>query len=210
MLENVEVFCHSSILINKEKNIYIDPFRITENYNNADIIMITHGHYDHYSEEAINKVKKENTIIVIPEDLKEKALEIGFKKENIIQVQPNKTYIIQDIKLETIPAYNINKQFHPKENKWVGYIIEIGRTRYYIAGDTDINEENKKVKCDVALVPIGGTYTMNPKEAAELINIIKPKIVIPTHYGEIVGDIKDSEEFIKFLNPEIKYKVLIK
>ena len=209
MIENVQVFCHSSILINEGKAIYIDPFRIKKHYNNADIIMITHNHYDHYSEEDINKLRKEDTIIIVPEDLEDKVLKMGFKRGNIIIVEPNKEYILQGTSIKTIPAYNINKQFHPKENNWVGYLIEVEGVRYYIAGDTDINEDNKKVKCDVALIPIGGTYTMNAKEAAELINEIKPKIAIPTHYGEIVGKKEDALDFMQLVNPEIKCEMLI-
>lgn len=209
MIEDVKIFCHSSILINKDKKIYIDPFRIEKNYNNADIIMITHDHYDHYSEEDINKVRKENTTIVIPKGLEEKVLNIGFQKEKILVVEPSKEYTIQKIKTQTVPAYNINKPFHPKENNWVGYIIEIEGVRYYIAGDTDINEENKKVKCDVALVPVGGTYTMTAEEAADLVNEIKPRIAIPTHYGEIVGTKQDAIDFVKRVNSEIKSEILI-
>lgn len=209
MIENVQVFCHSSILINRAKKIYIDPFRINGNYNDADIIMITHDHYDHYSEEDIDKVRKEKTIIVIPLGLEERVIKAGFKKENIMIVEPNKQYYIDEIKIDTIPSYNINKQFHPKENKWVGYIIEIEGVSYYIPGDTDITEENKKVKCDVAFVPVGGTYTMNSKEAAELVNEIKPKVAIPIHYGEIVGTKQDAIEFIKRVNTEIKCEILI-
>ena len=170
MLENVEVLCHSSIKINKEKVIYIDPFKIEKNYNDADIVFITHDHYDHYSEEDIDKVINENTIIIIPEELLTKLLRKGINKNAIITVEPNEKYMVQGIKFETIPAYNTNKPFHPKENNWLGYIIEIKGVRYYIAGDTDITEENKKVKCDVAFVPVGGTYTMDFKEAAQLIN----------------------------------------
>ncbi len=114
------------------------------------------------------------------------------------------------IKFEAIPAYNTNKQFHPKENGWVGYIIEIQGIKYYIAGDTDITEENRKVKCDVTFVPVGGTYTMDFKEAAMLINEIKPKIAIPTHYGSVVGTKQDATDFIKLLHPEIKGIILMK
>ena len=200
MLENIKVLYHSSIRINKEKVIYIDPFKIDKAYNDADIIFITHGHYDHYSEEDINKVKKEETIMVAPCDVAEKLLQIGIKKDNIISVKPNEEYCTQGIKFETIPAYNINKQFHPKENGWVGYIIELEGKRYYISGDTDITEENKKVKCDVAFVPVGGTYTMTYKEAADLINEIKPKIAVPIHYGSIVGTKQDGIEFSKLVH----------
>ena len=205
MLEYIEVLCHSSIKINKEKVIYIDPFKIEKNYNDADIVFITHDHYDHYSEEDIDKVINENTIIIIPEELLTKLLRKGFRKDSIITVEPNKKYMIQGMKFETIPAYNTNKQFHPKENGWVGYIIEIKGVRYYIAGDTDITEENRRVKCDVAFVPVGGTYTMDFKEAATLVNEIKPKMAIPIHYGDIVGTI----DFSKLLHPEIKCEILI-
>ena len=171
MLENVEVLCHSSIKINKEKVIYIDPFKIEKNYNDADIVFITHDHYDHYSEEDIDKVINENTIIIIPEELLTKLLRKGINKNAIITVEPNEKYI--DI-------------------------------RYYIAGDTDITEENRKVKCDVAFVPVGGTYTIDFKEAAQLINIIKPKFAIPVHYGSVVGSKQDATDFIKLLYPTIK------
>ena len=210
MLENVEVLCHSSIKINKEKVIYIDPFKIEKNYNDADIVFITHDHYDHYSEEDIDKVINENTIIIIPEELLTKLLRKGINKNAIITVEPNKNYMVQGIKFETISAYNTNKTFHSKKNGWVGYIIIINGIRYYIAGDTDITEENKQVKCDVAFVPVGGTYTMDFKEAASLINEIKPKIAIPIHYGSIVGTEQDAIDFIRLLHPEIKGIILMK
>ena len=210
MLENIEVLYHSSIRINKEKIIYIDPFKIDKNYNDADIIFITHDHYDHYSEEDIDKVINENTTIIIPDELLTKLLRKGINKNAIITVEPNKNYMVQGIKFETISAYNTNKTFHPKENGWVGYIIIINGIRYYIAGDTDITEENKQVKCDVAFVPVGGTYTMDFKEAASLINEIKPKIAIPIHYGSIVGTEQDAIDYIRLLHPEIKGIILMK
>ena len=210
MLEYIEVLCHSSIKINKEKVIYIDPFKIEKNYNDADIVFITHDHYDHYSEEDIDKVINENTTIIIPEELLTKLLKKGINKNAIITVEPNEKYVVQGIKFETIPAYNTNKTFHPKKNGWVGYIIIINGIRYYIAGDTDITEENKKVKCDVAFVPVGGTYTMDFKEAANLINEIKPKIAIPIHYGSVVGTEQDAIDFIRLLHPEIKGIILMK
>ena len=210
MLENIEVLYHSSIRINKEKTIYIDPFKIDRNYNDADIVFITHDHYDHYSEEDIDKVINENTTIIIPDELLTKLLRKGINKNAIITVEPNEKYVVQGIKFETIPAYNTNKTFHSKKNGWVGYIIIINGIRYYIAGDTDITEENKQVKCDVAFVPVGGTYTMDFKEAASLINEIKPKIAIPIHYGSIVGTEQDAIDFIRLLHPEIKGIILMK
>ena len=208
MLENIQVLYHSSIKINKEKVIYIDPFKIEDDSHDADIIFITHSHYDHYSEEDIKKIIKENTKIVVTEDLKENVNNIT-KSENVIIVKPNEKYYVDGINFETIPAYNTNKQFHPKQNNWVGYVIELNGLKYYIAGDTDITDENKTVKCDVAFVPVGGTYTMTAKEAADLVNIIKPKIAVPIHYGSVVGTQQDAIDFISMLDEGIEGKFFI-
>ncbi len=210
MLENVEVLYHSSVKIKDEKVIYIDPFKINKSYNDADIIFITHDHYDHYSEEDIDKIIKTNTTIVVPDELLTKLLKKGIKRELILVVEPEKEYLVQGVKFKTIPAYNTNKQFHPKENGWVGYVIESKGIKYYFAGDTDITTENKKVKCDVAFVPVGGTYTMDFKEAAQLVNEIKPKVAVPIHYGSIVGENQDATDFIKLLHPTTKGIILMK
>ena len=210
MLENIEVLIQSSIRISKGKMIYFDPFKIDKNYNDADIIFITHDHYDHYSENDIDKVIKQDTVIIAPEELLTKLLKKGYKKDYIVTVEPEKSYMVEGIKFETVPAYNVDKPFHPKENGWVGYIIELDGIRYYIAGDTDITEESKKVKCDVAFVPVGGTFTMDYKEAANLINEIKPKIAVPIHYGSIVGTKEDGINFSKLVKPEIECEKLMK
>ena len=207
MLEGIKVLCHSSIKFDKGQVIYFDSYKINENYNDADVIFITHSHYDHFSEEDILKVKKEKTKIVIPKDLYDKTIELGFEKENILLVEPNEEYEVNNIKFKTIPAYNVDKNFHPKANNWVGYIITLDNVVYYIAGDTDITEENKKVKCDVAFVPIGGTYTMTAEEAAKLVNEIKPKIAVPIHYGLIVGTKEDEEIFKSLVNENINVEV---
>lgn len=208
---NIKVLYHSSIKIEGSLNIYFDPFKITESLNDADVIFITHEHYDHFSPEDILKIKKENTIIILPENMKRMALDLNFEEKNILLVKPNKKYKLENKELlfETILAYNVNKNFHKKEMDWVGYVLEIEGKRVYIAGDTDITEENKQIKCDIALVPIGGTYTMEAKEAAELVNMIKPKIAIPIHYGAIVGNKKDEETFIQNVDKEIECKILL-
>lgn len=209
MLESVKVLCHSAIKISKGVTIYIDPFRIDQDFNDADLIFITHSHFDHYSEEDILKVKKQNTKIILTSDIVENAMKLGFDRDNILEVEPNKDYEIDNIEFSTIPAYNTNKQFHPKTNNWVGYIIDLDNIKYYIAGDTDITEENKKVKCDVAFIPIGGTYTVTYEEAAELTNIIKPKVVVPIHYGSIVGSKEDAINFKKLLDKNIECVIII-
>lgn len=209
MLDNIQVLCHSSIRFDKEQIIYFDPFKINKNYNDADFIFITHDHYDHYSEEDIDKVKNKNTIVVAPISLNNKLLK-KVDKNNVILVEPNKKYNIGEINFETVPAYNIYKPFHPKKNNWVGYILELDNVKYYVAGDTDITEENKKVKCDVAFVPVGGTYTMDYRQAASLINEIRPRFAVPIHYGSIVGTKQDAENFVNLLQNEISGKILTK
>lgn len=210
MLEDVKVLCHSSIKIDMERTIYFDPYKIDKYYNDADIIFITHDHYDHYSEEDIKKVRKSDTFIVIPEDMFTKVLKLGMDEKYILRVQPNKEYSIGNIKFQTIPAYNITKQFHPKENGWVGYILQLDGIKYYIAGDTDMTEDNENVNCDVAFVPVGGTFTMDYREAAKLVNKIKPKIAVPIHYGLIVGTKQDAEHFVNSLDRGIEGRILIK
>ena len=210
MLDGIKVLNHSCVKMKKEKTIYVDPYMIDKDYNDADLIFITHSHYDHFSEEDIKKVRKEKTTIIVPEDTYNNALENGFKEEKIIKVIPNESYENNGIKFKTIASYNINKPFHPKENNWVGYIINIQGDKYYIAGDTDITEDNKKVKCDMAFVPVGGTYTMTHSEAAELVNIIKPKIAVPIHYGSVIGTKEDAKSFVRELRPNIQGIILMK
>lgn len=209
MLENIEVLNHNCIRFKKEKIIYTDPFQLNSQYQDADIILITHSHYDHFSEEDIEKVKSKNTIICVTEDLQDRALALGFSKENIILVKPNQTYQILGIEIKTIPAYNTNKKFHPKENNWVGYLLNLQGKVYYVAGDTDITEENKTIHCDVAFVPVGGTYTMDSKEAVELVNRMKPTFAVPVHYGSVVGTEKDAEIFVQSLEEGIEGSILM-
>ena len=198
MNERLQVLCHSSIKIIGDKIIYFDPFNIKENFNDADYIFCTHSHYDHFSPEDINKVKNNNTKLIVTKDVIGSAAKL-INKNNIILVQPNEEYKIDNLVIKTVPAYNRIKKFHPKENNWVGYIVETNGQKYYIAGDTDNIEELQNIKCDVAFLPVGGTYTMDYKEASELANVINAKLVIPTHYGEIVGDKDDGIKFAKLI-----------
>lgn len=210
MLENVTINTQSSIRIADKKVIRFDPFKIDKYYNDADLIFITHSHYDHLSIEDLNKVRKDNTIFVIPESETSKLDPLNIPKDNIIKVVPNEEYQVLDYKFNTIPSYNTNKSFHKEEYNWVGYIIEIANKKYYIAGDTDITKENKIVKCDIAFLPIGGTYTMDYEEAAKLTNLIKPIIVIPIHYGSIVGQKEDANRFKEIVDNDIEVICLVK
>lgn len=197
---NIDVNCHSSIRIEyNNKIIYVDPFKIDSNSNDADYIFITHSHYDHLSMVDIKKIVKDNTKFVIPINEIDKIDEY----KNILGVEPNKEYVIDDISFSTVPSYNTNKEFHKKEYGWLGYIFNFNKV-LYIAGDTDDNEDIRKVKCDIAMVPIGGVYTMNYEEAAEYINYIKPEEVIPIHYGTIVGNLEDGKLFSSLVDEDIK------
>lgn len=204
MIEGIKINCHSSIKIAKDKIVYIDPFRINEVPHDADYIFITHSHYDHFSTQDILKVAKIDTIFISTEDTKSSLELMGIPEDQIVIVEPNNNYELKAIKFKTVPSYNENKKYHPKENNWVGYIIELNEIKYYIAGDTDNINEIQNIKCNIAFLPIGGEFTMNSQEAAELANKIECNIVVPTHYAELVGTKKDLDEFIRLTNKEIK------
>ena len=139
----IEVFTQSAIKLTKQKVIYFDPYKIDKDYHDADYIFITHDHYDHYDEDSLKKIIKEDTKLIIPKCLEEKIINITY---NYFVVDENKEYNWKDFSFKTIPAYNIDKGFHPKEAGYVGYLIEIDQTKYYIMGDTDVTEEAKEVK----------------------------------------------------------------
>lgn len=198
----IKVLGHASIKLSGNKIIYVDPYDISDEYHDADYIFITHDHYDHYDKESIDKVKKDSTKVIVP-----KCLE---NKDNDLVVEPDQEYTLDEIKFDTISSYNVNKQFHPKEKEYVGYNILLDGRYYYIMGDTDRTKESDNVKTDICFVPIGGTYTMDIDEASSYINDLKPKKVIPIHYGKIVGDISLSETFKNKIDEEIEVEVLIK
>ena len=211
MTENIRVYSQNCIRIETEKGIvYVDPFQMKESPKDADFILITHDHYDHFSPEDIGKAAGEDTVMVVPENMKDKAKEAeGFVKRTVT-VKPGISAEIDALKLETVPAYNIKKPFHPESAGWVGYILKDGGKRIYIAGDTDATKEAKAVKCDIALVPIGGTYTMDAKTAAELVNELHPETAIPVHYGTIVGKPSDGEVFAKHVKEPVKAEIKIR
>ena len=205
MLDNIEVFTQNSIRIRCNLGtIYVDPFHMKQEPHDADYVLITHPHYDHFSVEDIRKVIKDTTVLVSPESMIDDALELESEVRNVVGVKPGVYRELSGLELETVPAYNTIKPFHPRRAEWVGYILRIDRKRIYIAGDTGLTKEAKQVKCDIALLPIGGTYTMDTKRAAELANIIRPEYVIPTHYGSIVGKISDGQTFASYVKSPVK------
>ncbi len=212
MTGNIEVFTQNSIRIkDRGRNIYFDPFQMKEDPHDADFIFITHDHYDHFSPEDIMKVAGSDTVLIVPEKMAGKAAgEVAGLAERMITVKPGIYREVDGLEFETIPSYNILKPFHPKNAGWVGYILHIDGRRIYIAGDTDATKEAKAVECDIALVPIGGTYTMDVKKAAELINTFRPDVAIPTHYGSIVGNPSDGEAFAELVKAPVKVELKIR
>ena len=204
-MKNITWFHHDSFMIELAgKTVYIDPFKINSS-KPADFILVTHEHYDHCSPEDIKKIMKKDTVIICPVQAAEKLK--GF---NVKVIKSPESVMAGEIKIEAVPAYNTNKPFHPKKDGKVGYILNYGGVRIYHMGDTDFTEEMKNSgKISIALVPVSGTYVMNAKEAAEAVDAIKPEIAVPMHYGLIVGNKNDGEDFKKNVkNKAIKVIVL--
>ncbi len=189
---------HSAFRIeDNSTQIYIDPFKLPANLPKADIIFVTHAHYDHFSLEDIVRIKKDSTIIVATKDVTSK---IG---KGTVTVFSGQNYSVGILKVMTVSAYNLDKKFHPKGNNWVGYIITLSNgQKIYHAGDTDFIPEMRKVITDIALLPCGGTYTMTAQQAAEAANTFMPKVLIPMHWGEVVGSKADAEEVKKLFKGE--------
>lgn len=207
---------HSSIRMDMHgKIIYFDPFAFDEgtSMHDADFIFITHTHYDHFSPNDIEKVANKNTFFIAPTCMESELRAIGVSKEFMHLVTVGEHFIIaQDISCEAIAAYNIKQPFHPKKEGFVGYILSNKQTSVYVAGDTDNTAEARAVRADIAFLPVGGTYTMNPAEAAELIRAIEPRIAIPTHYGSVTGKETDGEEFATYVNqvaPKTKVDIIL-
>lgn len=187
----ITVNSHSSIKIRGSKTLWFDPFQLENEDHSADIIFITHSHYDHLSPEDIEKVRTDGTVTVCPKS-------VDWPAE--VKLAPGETAMLGDVEIEAVPAYNIGKAFHPKENNWLGYKVTLDGESFYVCGDSDITPEAEQVKCDVLLVPCGGKYTMNVAEAAELAGRIAPALSVPTHYGSITGSRKDGAEFCRILS----------
>lgn len=188
MKNTIEWVGHATVLIRGEKNVMVDPWQLKK-ADPVDVVLVTHGHFDHCSPEDIAKVRGPRTQVVAPADV---AAELG---KDVRKITAGQTLEVAGVTVEAVPAHNLDKPFHPKENGWVGYIITMGGERIYIAGDTDHIPEMDTVEADLALLPVGGTYTMTAEEAADVANTIRPNLAIPVHFGEVVGSEADAKRF---------------
>lgn len=201
MVKDIHWLGHDTFKVIGEKVIYTDPFKVKKK-DKADIILITHEHYDHCSPEDVDKLQGPGTVIVATPDCASKL------SGNVKTVRPGDKLNVEGIDIEVVPSYNTNKQFHTKDRSWVGYVFTVNGQRIYLAGDTDRIPEMKDIECDIALLPVSGTYVMTADEAVQAALDIKPKVVIPMHYGSIVGSKGDAKKFASALKGKIEVVIL--
>ena len=190
---------HASFRVSYDESIiYIDPWKIESAPNDGVLVLVSHAHYDHYSAEDVAKV-------ISPDGQFYSTSDVTDQRGDGISISPGTTFEAANANVETVRAYNPNKHFHPKENNWVGFIINISGKRVYYAGDTDVIPEMDQLRdIDVALLPVGGTFTMDAQEAAQAVSTIKPKVAIPYHWGDIVGDKNDAQKFAESAECEVE------
>lgn len=210
-LENVRVFTQSAIRIEGAAGTVacFDPFALTdaEAAHDADYVLITHAHYDHLSPEDYARVAGEKTVVVAPASMEREVAGLGAAATQLMSA--GEKIELPGLCVEAVPAYNVEPErlgMHPQANGWLGYVVTLdgAPTRYYVSGDTDQNPDNETVSCDVALVPIGGTYTCDPRQAAAFVNALRPAAVVPTHYGSIVGTYANFDAFAAAVDPAIE------
>lgn len=198
ILEKIHWLGHAAVKINGTKTVYVDPYELSENAEKADIILVTHNHYDHLSVEDIKKISTDSTVVVIPASLL-------VSLENLVnKVDIGQTISVKGVQIKAVPAYNIVKSFHPRSQGYVGYVFTLDGVTYYHAGDTDHIPEMRAIDADVVFLPVGGTYTMDAAHAAEAAKDIKPALAIPIHWGSIVGSEADAEEFKNLCECEVR------
>ena len=194
---------HDSFRIDASKTIYLDPYQVSSGPK-ADLIMITHDHFDHCSPDDVAKIQQPGTVIVTEKDSAKKLT------GDLRVIKPGESLVVDEVKIEAVPSYNTDKEFHPKRNAWLGFIIEIQGVRVFHAGDTDFIPEMNGFNVDIALLPVSGTYVMTADQAVKAALAISPKLAIPMHYGTIVGSDQDAINFKKALEGKIEVLVLKK
>ena len=210
-LDNVRVLTHSAVRIEAADGtvLYFDPFQLVEESHDASAVFVTHDHYDHFSPEDAAKVLRAGSVVVAPATCAD-AVRAQLPGVEVVPAVPGARLEVAGIDVEAVRAYNVEPerlQFHPKANDWLGYVATVDGVRYYVSGDTDQNPDNEAVSCDVALVPIGGTYTMDAAQAAAFVNALRPKAAVPTHYGTAVGPKDAIDAFVPLVDPAVEVVV---
>lgn len=194
---------HDGFRIDTKKTVYLDPYGISGGPM-ADLILISHDHFDHCSPEDVAKIQGSKTVIVTEKDSAKKL------SGDVRIVKPGESLNVDDIKIQAVPSYNTDKDFHPKANDWLGFIVEIEGVSIYHAGDSDFIPEMNDLKVDIALLPVSGTYVMTADQAVQAALALNPKLAIPMHYGAIVGDEQDALSFKKALEGKVEVLILQK
>lgn len=199
MLEKIFWLGHSTVRIDTDPVIYIDPWKLKKP-KRAGLVLVSHSHFDHLSREDVKKVAGPDTVILAPEDC------LGDLPAGARAIKPGDRVELPGIVVEAVPSYNTNKTFHPRASGWVGFVITAEGRRIYYPGDTDVIPEMDAVRADIVVIPVGGTYTMTAAEAADAVNRMKPVVAVPIHYGDIVGSLADAKKFKEYCKVAVEIK----
>ena len=192
-MPEIEWLGHACFRIVGSRTVYFDPYRLEGRQKPADIILCSHNHFDHFSVEDIRKIATPETHVFLTPDCMGNVP--GVRHE----MKPGDRREVLGVSIRAVPAYNIGKKFHPKENKWVGYVVTMDGQTIYHTGDSDFIPEMEGLEADVALLPVSGTYVMTAEEAAKAFKAMKAKRAIPMHYGAIVGGKEDADRFMQLI-----------
>jgi L-ascorbate metabolism protein UlaG (beta-lactamase superfamily) len=203
MIENIHWLGHDGFRIDGKATIYVDPWNLNIGAPKADLILITHDHYDHCSPDDVAKISKEDTVIVTI------AAAARRLQGDVRVVKAGDSLTVSGTFIEVVPAYNVNKHFHPQSAGHVGFIFTVGDKRIYHAGDTDLIPEMDSIQADIALLPVSGKYVMTADEAVQSAQKVMPQVALPMHYGAgVAGSIKDAERFRDRLQGKVEVVIL--
>jgi len=190
LMKSLHWLGHDSYRLDSPSVVYIDPWRLPQPSPQADLILVSHEHHDHCSPQDVEAIRGPQTVILASAGAAE-SLGAGVEA-----MRPGEQRVVGLLTVETVPAYNTDKPFHPREANHLGFVIEVGGERLYFAGDTDVIPEMKSIRCDVALLPVSGKYVMDADQAVEAAEMLRPKLAVPMHYGAgVAGTAADAERF---------------